>query len=168
LPSLSSVPPSPQTFAELIPPEFRGHLGFLVAKAKQLLSEEMDAMLSVGGYSIRHFAVLSMIRRHHGLRQTDLADMLGVDRTTMMKMADELEQRGLLQRIRSAEDRRAYSLELTAAGEAWYAETLLPIVAEEERFLAPLSPGERALLQEMLLRLVESALDRRQVAKLAS
>ncbi|WP_428309639.1 MarR family winged helix-turn-helix transcriptional regulator [Hydrocarboniphaga sp.] len=157
--------PAPTTVAELIPAEFRGHLGFLVAKAKQLLSEELDALLREGGYSIRHFAVLSVIRRNAGLRQTDLSDMLGIDRTTMMKMADELEQRGLLQRIRSAEDRRAYALELTAAGQAWYTDALVPIIAEEERFLAPLSPGERALLQEMLMRLVENALDRRQVSK---
>lgn len=157
--------PAPLTIAELIPPEYRGHLGFLVAKAKQLLSEEMDAMLRRSGYGIRHFALLSMIRRHPGLRQTDFCDTLGVDRTTMMKLVDELEQRGLLQRIRSTEDRRAYTLELTAAGQAWHAEILVPIIAEEERFLAPLSPGERALLQEMLLRLVESALDRRQVSK---
>jgi DNA-binding MarR family transcriptional regulator len=159
------VAPAPLTIAELIPPEYRGHLGFVVAKAKQLLSEELDALLRQSGYGIRHFALLSMIRRNSGLRQTDLCDSLGVDRTSMMKLVDELEQRGLLQRVRSTEDRRAYTLELTAAGEAWHAETLVPIVAEEERFLAPLSPGERALLQEMLMRLVESALDRRHVSK---
>lgn len=159
---------APLTIAELIPQEYRGHLGFLVAKAKQLLSEEMDALLRERGYGIRHFAVLSVIRRHAGLRQTDLGDRLGIDRTTIMKTVNELEQRGLVQRSRRAEDRRAYTLELTAAGEAWYAEALVPILAEEQRFLAPLSPGERALLQEMLLRLVENALARRQVAKQAN
>ena len=156
--SVPSLPPP----AEPVPPEYRGHLGFLVAKAKQLLSEEMDARLSGSGYGVRHFAVLSRIRLKTGLRQTDLCDTLGIDRTTIMKLVDELERRGLVQRRRHPEDRRAYVLQLTAAGQTAYAEMLEPILAEEQRFLAPLSPGERALLQEMLLRLVDSAHDRKQ------
>ncbi|MDB5972991.1 MAG: MarR family transcriptional regulator [Hydrocarboniphaga sp.] len=145
-----------------VPPEYRGHLGFLVAKARQLLSEQMDARLSASGYSVRHFAVLGGLGRQSGLRQTDLCDTLGIDRTTIMKLVDDLERGGLLQRNRHPDDRRAYVLELTDAGQAAHARMLVPILAEEEQFLAPLSPGERALLQEMLLRLVERALDRKQ------
>ena len=146
----------------LVPPEYRGHLGFLVAKARQLLSEAMDVQLSADGYSVRHFAVLGGIRHRSGLRQTDLCDILGIDRTTIMKVVDDLEQGGLVHRNRHPEDRRAYVLELTDAGLAAHARMLVPILAQEELFLSPLSPGERALLQEMLLRLVESALDRKQ------
>ena len=65
--------------SELIPAEFRGNLGFLVAKAKQLLSDELDVALRDSGLQIRHFAVLSLIRRRAGLRQTDLCEVLGVD-----------------------------------------------------------------------------------------
>lgn len=146
--------------SELIPAEFRGNLGFLVAKAKQLLSDELDVALRDSGLQIRHFAVLSLIRRRAGLRQTDLCEVLGVDRTTMVKVVDDLEGAGLLRREPHAADRRAHALQMTEAGEQWHSRTLVPVMDHEQQFLAPLSPGERALLQEMLTRLVDSALVR--------
>ena len=101
--------------SELIPAEFRGNLGFLVAKAKQLLSDELDVALRDSGLQIRHFAVLSLIRRRAGLRQTDLCEVLGVDRTTMVKVVDDLEGAGLLRREPHAADRRAHALHKRAA-----------------------------------------------------
>lgn len=149
--------------SQLIPPELRGHLGFLLAKSKQRLAEDLNAVLPADGPSLRHFAVLSVIGWRGGQRQTDLGDALGLDRTTIMKVVDDLERRGMLSRARRAEDRRAYTVGLTEQGRAWR-ESVLPLIVEhEERFLEPLSPGERALLQEMLLRLVENSLIRKQV-----
>lgn len=74
-----------------------------------------------------------------------------------MKMADELERRALVSRSRSLTDRRANTLSLTARGKRWISTLLPAAMGEEERFLAPLSPGERALLQELLVRLVRHA-----------
>jgi DNA-binding MarR family transcriptional regulator len=151
--SLSSTP---------VPPKLRLHLGFLLTKSRQHLAEELDSALPADGPSLRHFAVLSTLEWRAGLRQTDVGDVLGLDRTTTMKVVDDLESRGMLHRTRRTEDRRAYTLEITDAGRAWKESVLPLILAQEERFLSPLSPGERVLLQEMLLRLVENSLHRKQ------
>lgn len=146
--------------ALLIPPEFRGHLGFLLSKAHRALVGEIDAVLHEG-LSVRHFAILSVLHYRGGLRQTDIGGVIGMDRTTTMKVIDELEARGMLRRTPHAEDRRANALELTARGRAWR-ERMLPLLAEQEAiFLEPLSAGERTLLHELLLRLVTAAFDRK-------
>lgn len=157
-----SQAPSPRpSLDELLPPEFKGNLGLLLARARMGLAEEMDALFDDGGLGIRHFAVLSLINRRGGLRQTDIAAVMGIDRTTTMKVVDELEARGLLQRSRSSEDRRANAIDLTDAGRAWRERYVPPIAEQEQRFLSPLSPGERTLLQELLMRLVAGVHQRR-------
>ncbi|WP_051362291.1 MarR family winged helix-turn-helix transcriptional regulator [Solimonas soli] len=147
-------------FAQLIPPEYRGHLGFLLNKAQRALVDEIDTALG-DGLAARHFAIVGVLHARPGLRQTDLAGLIGIDRTTTMKIVDELEGRGMVRRAPHAEDRRANALELTAEGRAWR-ERVLPLLIEQEtRFLAPLSAGERTLLQELLLRLVAASFDRK-------
>lgn len=146
--------------AQLIPPEFQGHLGFMLSKAHRALLEEIDPAVG-DGLSIRHFAILSVVHHHSGLRQTDIGGAIGTDRTTTMKMIDELEQAGMLRRKAHTEDRRANALDLTAKGRATR-ERIMPRLAEREAvFLEPLSPGERLLLQELLLRLITASLDRK-------
>ena len=145
--------PERQDFAQLIPPEYRGHLGFLLNKAQRALVDEIDTAIG-DGLAARHFAIIGFLQRNPGLRQTDLAGVIGIDRTTTMKVIDELESRGMVKRSPHAVDRRANALSLTDKGREWHTRTL-PLLAEQEaRFLAPLSEGERTLLQELLLRLV--------------
>lgn len=140
-----------------IPEEFRGHLGFVLARARLELIRGLDAVIQPSGLHARHFALVRLLQQRPGLSQVQLAGLLGTDRTTTMKMADELERRALVSRSRSRTDRRANTLSLTARGERWISTLLPAAVGEEERFLAPLSPGERALLQELLVRLVRHA-----------
>jgi len=144
-----------------LPAEFRGNLGFLLGRSRQGLIDEMDAVFDGDGLGIRHFAILSLLHRQGGLRQTDIASVMSMDRTSTMKIVDELEHHGLAQRSRNSEDRRANAIDLTVAGRAWRERFLAPIIEQEQRFLSPLSPGERVLLQELLLRLVAGVQQRR-------
>jgi DNA-binding MarR family transcriptional regulator len=146
--------------ASLVPPEFRGHLGFLLSTANRALVAEIDAAFA-NDFSVRHFAVISLLHYRSGLRQTDIAGVLGIDRTTTMKIVDELERTGMVRRTPHAEDRRANALELTAKGRAWRERMLPRVVQQETLFLDSLSEGERTLLQELLLRLVTASLDRK-------
>ena len=50
------------------------------------------------------------------LNQRQLIDVLGVDKSTMVRVVDGLERQGLLVRRRHPDDRRAYAVELTDHG----------------------------------------------------
>src|SRR3546814_18955435 len=106
-----------------------------------------------GDLSIRHFAILSVLHHRGGLRQTDIAGVIGIDRTTTMKIVDELERAGMLRRTPHADDRRAKALDLTSKGRSWRAKMLPQIVEQETTFLDTLRPGYSPHLQELLLRL---------------
>jgi DNA-binding MarR family transcriptional regulator len=98
------------------------------------------------GIDTREWAVLSCLDDEDGLSQAEMAHKLGVDRTTMVGLVDELQRKSLVRREPDPEDRRKYRVELTPSG-GEILEQGGPLVDEAERqFLASLSePGARRL-----------------------
>lgn len=145
------VRPVPAHAGELSPAAAVWH-AFLLRKATQRISGMAEAILNPSGLTLRHFGVLCAVEDEPGQSQRVLGERLRIDRTTVVALTDELEKFGLLERRRGA-DRRAFSLYLTSDGAARL-ETLKGLVEEiQSAFLAPLSPAERAMLHEMLLKL---------------
>jgi DNA-binding MarR family transcriptional regulator len=64
----------------------------------------------------RQYIVLLTVSKAEGLSQTDLVESTGIDRSTMADLVRRMLKKGLLQRQRSKEDRRAYSVSLTEQG----------------------------------------------------
>lgn len=77
------------------------------------------------------------------LSQSDAAHRLGVDRTTMVALVDALEGKGLVERQRSAQDRRRNAVRLTPAGHDLRRRAEAARQEMERHFLAPL-PAEDA------------------------
>lgn len=98
-----------------------------------------------------------MITELEPMTQKALADALQIDRTTMVALIDDLEQRGLVHRERHPRDRRAFLICPIEVGRA-AKETEVAILDEQQRaFLAPLTEQERAHLGELLHRLYANA-----------
>ncbi len=57
-----------------------------------------------------------VVGRREGLRQIDLADLLGVEGASMVRTLDRVEAAGLIERREDPRDRRAKTLYLTPAG----------------------------------------------------
>jgi DNA-binding MarR family transcriptional regulator len=68
-------------------------------------------------------------------------------------LVDNLEERGLVERRRNAEDRRNYELHLTAAGRHAMTDLDQAAFEHEEAFSVPLTPAERAELSSLLAKL---------------
>src|SRR3979409_628902 len=86
-----------------------------------------------------------------GLRE--LAGAAGVSSPTATRMLDGLQVRGLVTRERSAEDRRAVCLALTAEGAAAVREFRERMLARRRALFDQLAPGERRAAAEGLARL---------------
>jgi DNA-binding MarR family transcriptional regulator len=87
--------------------------------------------------------------------QQALARTVSVSRTTVMRLAADLAERGLVQRVRNADDRRSYLLTRTAHG-ALAARTWRRHVDElEQAIIAGLTPRQRRDLHALLLKVVE-------------
>src|SRR5579883_2227090 len=89
-----------------------GNLNWLLAQAHYALASELAAALSPLGVSPRGHAVLgAAVSGAHTQKQ--LAELVGLDKTTMVATLDELEAAGLARRVPSATDRRAHVVEVT-------------------------------------------------------
>jgi DNA-binding MarR family transcriptional regulator len=124
-----------------------GRLGFLLKHAQQRLVQAATPAMAPFGIDGRELAILAFLAAGVPLSQQEAADQLGVDRTTMVTLVDALEAKGLVERRRSAADRRKNIIELTAAGRDCLRDAGAARDAVEHQFLAPLGD---ALAREFL------------------
>jgi DNA-binding MarR family transcriptional regulator len=89
--------------------------------------------------------------------QRELGDQLGIDRTTMVELIDDLESKGVVKRQRNPADRRSYSIVLTPKGRLVQKRAARAFDAAADEFFGPLKPGERRVLADMMRRLIASA-----------
>lgn len=115
------------------------------------LGAETLAPLGIDG---RHYGVLAVLSELGGVSQQTLADVLAVDRSTIVDFVDELEEKGYVRRRRNPDDRRAYAIELTARGARVQQQAAQLLATCEGHYLEPLSAAERTTLLELLGRLV--------------
>jgi DNA-binding MarR family transcriptional regulator len=99
------------------------------------------------------FAVLVLIESNPALKQTELAKAVGLDRSSIVAVIDNLERRGLVLRSAVATDRRSNALRLTAAGARLLRKLKRLVAAHESRLAANLAAGERVALVAMLDRI---------------
>ncbi|WP_353944185.1 MarR family transcriptional regulator [Streptomyces sp. HUAS MG91] len=126
-------------------------LGYLVKLAFHQLSGMLAEALEPYGVNPREVGVLSVIATHGEERsQHELAQLIGVDRTTMVAVIDALEGKGLVERRRSAVDRRRNVVALTPAGVTCQREADRARVETERAYLAPLDEETARVLTEAL------------------
>ena len=104
-------------------------VGFLLTKARNLVTAEMDTALKDLDITGPQMGILLAMQRGLASTPFELSKILSVDTGLMTRMLDKLETKGLLARSRSVDDRRVVNLVLTKKGEAIAAE--IPKVAPE-------------------------------------
>jgi DNA-binding MarR family transcriptional regulator len=131
-----------------------GNLGYNLRRAQLRI---FDAFARVAGtLSPSQFAVLLLIEANPGIKQIELAEVLEVDRSTMVRLVDRCEDAKLVRRGSSKLDRRVAPPLLTARGRALL-ERYEPIVAREEASASGLTVAERATLVSLLERVYAGA-----------
>jgi DNA-binding MarR family transcriptional regulator len=84
------------------------------------------------------FGMLEVIAANEGLAQSELAKAMGVDRSTIVKVIDQLEARGLITRRVAKDDKRRYRLCLTSAGKTEHARIRALVLNHEALFVRSL------------------------------
>jgi MarR family transcriptional regulator, transcriptional regulator for hemolysin len=134
--------------------EFTGQLFFRLWRALHVRAA--DALGSVG-LTPPLFALLNVIGTRDGAIQQELGSALGIDRSTMVSLIDQLESAGLAKRRPSATDRRAREIAITPKGRRLLERSRRMISETEDEVLAGLSAEERSKLVSLLRRALESA-----------
>jgi MarR family transcriptional regulator, transcriptional regulator for hemolysin len=136
---------------------FSGNLAWLLYKAHWALAAELTAALAPLGVSARGYHILrgAMSGEH---TQTELAEMIGLDKTTMVVAVDQLEHAGLAERRPAPGDRRARIVAVTAAGKRKVAEADKVKERVQADVLEELPARDRVALIDALAKLVEGRL----------
>jgi MarR family transcriptional regulator, transcriptional regulator for hemolysin len=133
------------------------NLCWLLSRASWTLTTELTAAFERIGLSPRAHAVLvAAAGGEH--TQTELARMVGLDKTTMVVTLDELEAAGLAERRPSSRDRRARVIAVTPAGKRKVREAQVLGDGIRDDVLAALPADERAPFMSALRTLVTGRL----------
>jgi DNA-binding MarR family transcriptional regulator len=139
-----------------LPAEIRGSVGFLLHRSSTFATRSVAEQLAPMGLEVKHFGLLCALHQHGPQPQGWLGDHLGIDRTTMVQLVDELERRGFVERQRNPVDRRSYAVTITEAGVDVWRRARRGVDRWEREFLEALAPEERDQLRSFLARLVEA------------
>ena len=93
-------------------------LTFQLVETARLLRTYVDQRARQHGTTRAQWGVLARLRRHEGLNQVTLAELLDLQPISLARLIDRLEQQKLVQRRPDHADRRAHLLHLTSEGRA--------------------------------------------------
>src|SRR5680860_1338684 len=131
-------------------------VGFLLAQLGTHRHRRFAERLAPLDLHPRHFGIISHLAANEGQSQQALSRTLGLHRSAMVALVDDLEDRGLAERRRDPVDRRAYALYLTAGGRELLVELERAADDDEAELLTDLDASERNTLVSLLQRLAES------------
>jgi DNA-binding MarR family transcriptional regulator len=135
------------------PKELLSSPSFLLKRLGWAVKDRAMDAYEAAGFSPYHYAVLALLEEEPRETQAMIADALGYDRSHLVGLLDELEERGLIERRRDPADRRRHLVKLTAEGKR--ALNRLRTIARrvDDEFLAPLDEEQRAAFHALLLAL---------------
>jgi DNA-binding MarR family transcriptional regulator len=137
-----------------LPENLSARTSYLLGRAASRVQALGERDLEPLGITPREYSVLAVLADRSPLSQTQVAETLGLDRTTILKLGASLERKRLVVRTRDANDARAYAVALTPAGDRLRAAAFELLLACEARFLAPLNRSERKQLHDLLARVI--------------
>jgi DNA-binding MarR family transcriptional regulator len=137
-------------------PNTDDYIGVVISDVARLLRTAFDRRVRRLGITRAQWLVLTRLHRHPGASQSELADMLEVERASAGRMIDRLEANGWVERRARNGDRRVKRVYLTAEAERVHRRIWRIAETTVDDALAGLSAQERAQLMRFLTRVKKS------------
>src|SRR5512135_3233466 len=124
-------------------PDDRRDLAAMFAPLARTLVAREEPALRAHGISMWGYIVLTALAEQPVRTQTALAQAINADKSRIIGVLDDLQQRGLITRQPDPADRRVHLLSLTPRGDRLRRSVEAAIRAGEEEVLATLPAGDR-------------------------
>ena len=133
-----------------------GYLPYLLNRAGARIATAFSEEVRPLGATLQIWRVLAALREQDGRRMGDLSETTSIDVSTLTRLVDGMEKKGLVARRRAEQDARVVTLHVTAAGRRLIGR-ILPIAQRYERVaLAGFDEREAATLKAALRQLYVS------------
>ena len=133
--------------------------GFRVARIARRLRQAVDSELGAYGLTEATWRPLAYVGRlGEGVRQRELAAALGIEGPSLVRLLDNLERRGLIERREQKGDRRVRGIYLTSPGRELQRRVLRISDTIQQRVLAAADPRDLEAC-ERLFSIIERALE---------
>jgi len=128
-------------------------IGLQLAATARNVGRAFNQALTEAGGSLPIWLILASLKGSHWRTQLELARSVGIEGPTLTRHLDAMEHAGLVKRRRHPDDRRAFQVELTAAGEAMHKELLKSVITFNTRLRRGISADEVDALRDILERM---------------
>ena len=134
----------------------RDGIGFLLQRARLEILDDLDRELEPLDITAAQFVILVRLSEENVHSASGLCRGVSYDPGAMTRMIDRLEKKGLVRRVRRADDRRKVDLELTAEGKAVRPKLIEAVVKVLNHRLRGFTKVEAEQFSGFLRRMVES------------
>lgn len=121
-------------------------IGFLLTDVSHLLRKVIDRRLQPQGLTRAQWAVLACLTNGEGVTQSELADLLQIEKSTAGRLIDHMAENGFVERRSIQGDRRSWSLHLTEKARPLIASIEEIILRTREEAMEGLSVEEQRVL----------------------
>jgi len=128
----------------------------LINRVRIELIDAMDRELAQFDITAPQLIVLASVANREADSASQLCKSISYDPGAMTRMIDRLEQKGLVRRVARPDDRRAMTLEMTAACRALFPKLLQAKETVQAQFLRGFGKDEVATLEKLLNRLLDN------------
>lgn len=137
-------------------PGLREQVGLAIGDCARIWRDVVNERLRPLGLSQSTWLTLwTLARFPEGLRQADLAQRLGIEGPTLVRLLDRLERDGLLERRASSRDRRCKLVHLTPQAQPVLAQVREIIAALRMEIMGELPEDELAVSLAVLQRICD-------------
>jgi DNA-binding MarR family transcriptional regulator len=132
-------------------------IGRLLTRVKGDIMDMLDRELAPFDITAAQYVILVKLASGETDSASTLCKGVSYDPGAMTRMIDRLERKGLVRRVRSADDRRKILVELTEEGKAVYPKLIEGAVRTINHFLRDFTRAEAEQLENFLRRMLANA-----------
>ncbi len=136
------------------------HLLIALGRALQAIEKGVRPHLANHGLAMTEFAVLEVLYHKGPLPLSEIRDRILVTGASTTYVVNKLEERGLMRRRGSSEDKRVVFGEITPAGRKLMGHIFPAHVERLRQLMAGLSPTEKRTAYQLMRKLGQHASDR--------
>ncbi|MEJ7806837.1 MAG: MarR family transcriptional regulator [Telluria sp.] len=142
-------------------------MGERYLKSVRLLAECLQGFERFSGEAVRRcglthaqFDIIATLGNTPGMTYKELGDKTLITKGTLTGVIDRLDSKGLVERNRSSQDKRSFSVCLTAAGEKVFADVFPVVVEQGKQLFAPYSDADFDEMEHTLRKLKQLLAER--------